>query len=53
MQEVQADNVGLGQYVRNSLSYQEWTDLNWREAYKNAEIDVNVEVKLKEFGNIH
>ncbi|WP_096200819.1 Ger(x)C family spore germination protein [Bacillus sp. FJAT-45350] len=52
MQTNRTDALGVGQYVRNNLSYQEWLNLNWREVYPTAEIDVQVNVKLKGFGSV-
>jgi spore germination protein len=53
MQEKQSDSLGLGQFVRNSSSYQKWKGMNWKEEiYPDAKISVNVDVKLKGFGSV-
>ncbi|WP_218212218.1 Ger(x)C family spore germination C-terminal domain-containing protein, partial [Pseudomonas sp. 2822-15] len=31
LQENNADSLGLGQFVRNTLSPVEWKELNWKE----------------------
>ncbi|OIJ11187.1 hypothetical protein BKP37_16150 [Anaerobacillus alkalilacustris] len=53
MQEHHIDNLGIGQYVRNSCNYKEWKEMNWsEEVYPEAEINVNVIAKLKGFGSV-
>ncbi len=53
MQQSQTDSLGIGQYVRNSMSYQKWKGMKWKEEiYPDAKIDVNVSVKLKGFGDV-
>lgn len=52
MQEAQVDSIGIGQHVRNSLPYEEWKKLNWREEFANTEIKINAKVDLKNFGMV-
>lgn len=52
MQEAKADGIGIGQYVRNTMSYREWRKLDWPEAFSRAKIDVHVEISIKDFGKI-
>ncbi|RXI97824.1 Ger(x)C family spore germination protein [Anaerobacillus alkaliphilus] len=53
MQQNQTDSLGFGQFVRNSLSYKNWKEMKWKEEiYPDAKIDVNVNVKLKGFGDV-
>lgn len=50
MQEQNVDSLGLGQYVRNSLSYAEWNKLNWRKVYPEIEIVCHAKVLIKSYG---
>lgn len=50
MQRHQVDSIGIGQYVRNSMSYQEWKKLDWHSVYPQVPIHVNVRAKIKDFG---
>jgi spore germination protein len=52
MQRSKADSIGIGQYVRNSLSYQEWKKLDWRSVYPQVKVHVTANVKVKDFGKI-
>ncbi len=53
MQQKQADNIGIGQFVRNSSKYEEWQEMDWKEEiYPEAKINVNVNVKLRGFGSV-
>ncbi|TMU86652.1 Ger(x)C family spore germination protein [Bacillus sp. BHET2] len=44
-QELNVDPIGIGGYVRNKLSYEDWKKLNWEEVYPT--IDMNVDIKMK------
>ncbi|MBY0013551.1 Ger(x)C family spore germination protein [Paenibacillus typhae] len=50
MQQVKTDALGIGRYVRNSLSYREWTSLNWREVYPQIEVECHAKVIIKDYG---
>lgn len=50
MQQAKTDALGIGRYVRNSLSYKEWTSLNWREVYPQIEVECHVKVTIKDYG---
>ncbi|MCM3634150.1 Ger(x)C family spore germination protein [Paenibacillus sp. FSL W7-1287] len=50
MQKNNVDSIGLGKYVRNKLSYEEWKNLDWRRIYPNIEVTCNVNVRIKDFG---
>lgn len=53
MQEKKTDSLGIGQYVRNGLSYEKWKSMKWKEEiYPDAEIAVRANVKLKGFGSV-
>lgn len=50
MQKHGADALGIGQQVRNSLSYREWTDLDWRETFPKVEVECHTKVTIKDYG---
>ncbi|MBB6635886.1 Ger(x)C family spore germination protein [Cohnella thailandensis] len=50
MQDARADAIGIGQYVRNSMRYSDWEKLDWAETFSKAEIDVEVGVRIRNFG---
>ena len=52
MQKKHADGAGIGQYVRNSMSYQDWKKLDWNEVYPKVKINTRVKVKIKAYGKI-
>ncbi|MDQ0194618.1 Ger(x)C family spore germination protein [Paenibacillus wynnii] len=50
MQKNKVDSLGIGQYVRNSLSYAEWKSLNWRNVYPQVEVNCHAKVLIKNYG---
>ncbi|WP_364146977.1 Ger(x)C family spore germination protein [Paenibacillus sp. LPE1-1-1.1] len=50
MQKNKVDSLGIGKYVRNSLSYEEWQALDWDEVYTNLEVRCTAKVVIKDFG---
>ena len=50
MQKNKVDSLGIGQYVRNSLSYEEWKSLNWRKVYPQVEVNCHTKVLIKNYG---
>lgn len=50
MQEHKVDSLGIGKEIRNSLSYVQWTDLNWEDVYPDVEVEVHANVKIRDFG---
>jgi spore germination protein len=50
MQKNGVDSLGLGSYVRNSLSYKEWKALNWGKIYPNIKVVNQVDLKIKDVG---
>jgi len=46
MKKHNADSIGLGKYIRNSMSYDQWKNLNWKEAYTDLKINLNVKVNI-------
>ncbi|MFA9557233.1 Ger(x)C family spore germination protein [Evansella sp. AB-rgal1] len=53
LQQFGVDSIGFGTYVRNSVRYSEWKEMNWIESiYPDAQITVNTEVRIKGTGSI-
>lgn len=50
MQQAKTDALGIGRYVRNSLSYREWTSLDWREVYPQIEVECRARIIIKDYG---
>ncbi|MDF0728152.1 Ger(x)C family spore germination protein [Cytobacillus sp. S13-E01] len=50
MQEHNVDSIGIGKYVRNSLNFEEWQELDWNEVYPKVEVAVDAELKIKDYG---
>ncbi|MBA2942057.1 Ger(x)C family spore germination protein [Paenibacillus sp. CGMCC 1.16610] len=52
VQRTGGDNLGFGTYVRNSMSYEEWEKFDWNARYPSAEIRVEVDASIRDFGMI-
>ncbi|MCA0755533.1 Ger(x)C family spore germination protein [Paenibacillus sp. N4] len=50
MQKNKVDSIGIGQYVRNSMSYSEWKKLNWEEVYPRISIACKAKVIIQDYG---
>ncbi|MFX3635316.1 MAG: Ger(x)C family spore germination protein [Candidatus Pristimantibacillus sp.] len=50
MQRNNVDSIGIGAYVRNSLSYSEWTKLDWDQVYPQVEVNCSASLKIKDYG---
>lgn len=50
LQQNNVDSIGIGQYVRNSLTYKAWKSLDWRKAYPGVEVECRVKVTIKDYG---
>lgn len=50
MQQINADSIGIGRYVRNSMSYNDWKEMDWREVFPTIQVTCNVEAKIRDFG---
>jgi spore germination protein len=50
LQQLQADNLGIGKFVRNRLSYKEWKQLDWHEVFPMVDIRCKVKVKIEGTG---
>ncbi|NBI30873.1 Ger(x)C family spore germination protein [Chengkuizengella marina] len=47
LQKMNVDPVGVGEAVRNSLSYNEWKSLNWEEVYPKINFTTEVNMKIR------
>lgn len=52
MQESKTDCIGLGQYARNRMSYAEWSRLDWNETFAKADIRLEVNVRINNYGKL-
>jgi len=50
MKENQVDSIGLGRYIRNSLSYEQWKALDWDTVYSNLKVSCHANVRIKDYG---
>ncbi|KIL34848.1 hypothetical protein SD71_17760 [Cohnella kolymensis] len=50
MQKNNVDSLGLGQYVRNSMSYGRWKKLNWEEVYPHVRVHCKATMVIKDYG---
>ncbi|OZB91279.1 Ger(x)C family spore germination protein [Paenibacillus sp. XY044] len=46
MQDNKVDSIGIGAYVRNSMSYPAWKKLDWYEEYSHLTVKCNVDLKI-------
>lgn len=51
MQEIGSDPVGIGDMMRAKHN-DTWRSIEWQDAYKNAEINIDVKVDIKQLGAI-
>lgn len=52
MQQLKTDAIGIGQIVRNSMSYREWKKLDWAETFSQIRIEVDVTADIRNYGEI-
>lgn len=52
MQKEQTDPLGIGQRVRNSIPHNVWNKLPWKDIYSKADITVQVDVNIKDYGKM-
>ncbi|WP_127579373.1 Ger(x)C family spore germination protein [Paenibacillus koleovorans] len=45
-----ADCVGIGERVRNLMSYKEWESIDWESMYPQTELDFDIQVRISNFG---
>ncbi|MEK5479362.1 Ger(x)C family spore germination protein [Paenibacillus sp. FSL R5-0407] len=53
LQKHRTDSIGIGQHVRNKMSYKAWMDSPWDEMYAKMEIRVHAKSKIRNFGNYY
>ncbi|MBU5671211.1 Ger(x)C family spore germination protein [Paenibacillus brevis] len=51
LQQLGVDSIGIGQYVRNKVSYQEWKAFYKDNYIQDMDIVVHTNFKVKNFGN--
>ncbi|MFS1512988.1 Ger(x)C family spore germination protein [Chengkuizengella sp. SCS-71B] len=47
LQKHKVDTIGVGESIRNSLSYEEWKNLNWDEVYPKINFTTDVTMKIR------
>ncbi|MNO12806.1 hypothetical protein D3C76_24240 [compost metagenome] len=50
LQQNRTDSLGLGKYVRNKMSYEEWKRTDWHEQFSQMPIRVHCSFYMKNFG---
>ncbi|MCM3714135.1 Ger(x)C family spore germination protein [Alkalihalobacillus oceani] len=53
MQEIPADNVGFGQYIRQQLPFDEWKKLNWPEGFSKIDVKPQIKVTILDTGLVY
>ncbi|MGG6314021.1 Ger(x)C family spore germination protein [Paenibacillus macerans] len=51
MQKNRVDSIGLGQYVRNQMSYAEWKRTAWHDMFRTMPVRIHCSFAMKHFGN--
>ncbi|MFB9328804.1 Ger(x)C family spore germination protein [Paenibacillus aurantiacus] len=52
MQQLRIDPLGIGQHVRNRMTFAQWKKLDWREMIPDLKIRVTADVKIKDIGKL-
>jgi spore germination protein len=50
LQEKKIDSIGIGKHVRNSMDYNAWKSLYWRDEFSNLNVRCNIKLKIKDYG---
>ncbi|MBE4908466.1 Ger(x)C family spore germination protein [Bacillus luteolus] len=50
MQENKVDSIGIGKFVRNAITYEEWKSLDWHEVFPTVKVNTEAKVVIKEIG---
>ncbi|MBU5442715.1 Ger(x)C family spore germination protein [Paenibacillus sp. MSJ-34] len=50
MQKNEVDSVGIGKYVRNSMTYEQWKGMDWGQEFPNIRVKCNIRFKIKDSG---
>ncbi|WP_018757972.1 Ger(x)C family spore germination protein [Paenibacillus terrigena] len=53
LQQLELDPIGIGQYVRNQMSYTAWKALDWRKAYSQMDITCEADIRIKHVPRIY
>lgn len=53
LQKKKVDPLGIGQHVRNSMTYEEWKALDWESFYSSLDIECHVQVRIKDIGEFN
>ncbi|WP_159882452.1 Ger(x)C family spore germination protein [Paenibacillus puerhi] len=53
LQDKKTDSLGIGTYVRNSMTYSGWKETSWHDKYPNLNVQVKLNVRIKEYGFRH
>lgn len=53
LQEKNSDSIGIGTYVRNSMTHKKWKELKWSELYPQINIQCKVNIKITDHGFRH
>ncbi|WP_100372293.1 Ger(x)C family spore germination protein [Bacillus sp. FJAT-45037] len=52
LQKNNVDSIGLGKNIRNSISYEDWENLDWEGIYPDVTVNINANVNIRDFGLI-
>lgn len=50
MQKYRTDSLGIGMHVRNSLSWNEWKQLDWRETFPEVKVNCQATFTITNYG---
>lgn len=50
LQQNRTDGIGLGKYVRNKMSYEEWKGTDWHDLFGQMTVRVHCSFYMKNFG---
>ncbi|MDX8365739.1 Ger(x)C family spore germination protein [Cytobacillus sp. IB215665] len=53
LQKNNVDVIGLGQKIRNSLTYEEWKSLDWDKVYPEIDVTIKSDVKIRNIGKFN
>lgn len=53
LQRLELDPIGIGQYVRNQMSYADWKALDWHKAYSQMDITCEADIRIKHVPRIY
>lgn len=50
LQDNNVDNLGIGSYVRNSMSHKAWKELDWRKVYPKIKVQTHFKMTINDYG---